>query len=74
MGEIEDKDINELQIDIKGNSIETKLIDAVNSLAILVDNLPATNNERSRICSYAINRFKDLKESLASYRFEHGDH
>lgn len=68
MGEIED--INKIQIDLKGNCMETKLIDAVNRMAVFVDSLSSNNEERRRICSYAINRFTDLKESYM--HFENG--
>lgn len=69
MGEVES--INKLQIDIKGNCTETKLIDAVNRMAVFVDSLAPTNEERRRICSYAINRFTDLKDHYTY--FKNGD-
>ncbi len=59
MREIES--IDKIQIDLKGNSIETKLIDAVNSLAVTIGNVCDTNEECTRICAYAISRFADLK-------------
>lgn len=65
MGEVES--INKLQIDAKGNCTETKLIDAVNRMAVFVDSLSSNNEERRRICSYAINRFTDLKNSYVSF-------
>ncbi len=68
MSEIED--INKIQIDLKGNSIETKLIDAVNCFTNLVDIWSSSNEERRRICSYAINRFTDLKESYTHFEME----
>ena len=71
MSEIED--INKIQIDLKGNCMETKLIDAVNCFARLVDIWSSTNEERRRICSYAINRFTDLKESYAHFGTEIAD-
>lgn len=57
----EAESINKLQIDVKGNCMETKLIDAVNRMAVFVDSLASTNGERRRICSYAIDLFTDLK-------------
>ena len=68
MSEIEG--IDKIQIDLKGNCMETKLIDAVNRLAVLVDTLSSTNEESRRICSYAINRFTDLKGSYTHFEME----
>lgn len=71
MGEVED--INKIQIEPQGHCTETKLIDAVDCFAELVNTWSATNEECTRICSYAINRFADLKNSFTRYIFENGD-
>ena len=55
------KDITDLKISPKGNYVETKMIDAVNSLATSIKNI-LPYEERARVCEYAIRRFKDLEE------------
>ena len=55
------EDITDLMISPKGNYAETKMIDAVNSLATSIKNtLPY--EERARVCNYAVRRFKDLEQ------------
>ena len=67
MSEVKNFDI--IRIEAKGNCTETKLIDAVDRLAVFIGKLCTTNEECIRICSYATNRFEDLKKS-----FENGGH
>lgn len=69
----ENESLNSILIELKGNSTETKLIDAVDRLAVVIDKLCDANEECMRICSYAINRFADLKNSFTCHTFENGD-
>ena len=71
MGEIDC--INKIQIELQGHCTETKLIDAVDRLAVVIDTWCDTNEECTRICSYAINRFADLKNSFINYTVKNGD-
>lgn len=54
-------DITDLIISPKGNYAETKMIDAVNSLATSIRNI-LPYEERARVCDYAARRFKDLEQ------------
>lgn len=65
----ENESPNRILIELKGNSTETKLINAVDRLAVVIDKLCDADEERMRICSYAINRFADLKNSSTRYTF-----